>query len=221
MGEAERVFAAGGTWRTTMDMVLTGENGSAGPEFKHPSAHAADRRRTTCSSTASRSPRYGGHWVEFSRPFCAGEPSQGRPSPRWTPTTSTSRPRRATMKAGTTAHDVHMAVSKGVPRPRLQARPRHRPLDRDDDDRVPADRRGQRVRAAGEHGRLDAPARDHPGRAARASTCRTRGASRPRAGCRSRRCRSGSSAARRGRSGDSELAAAGQAARQEDAARPP
>src|SRR4029078_4420825 len=37
MGEAERIFASRGTWRTTMDMVLTGENGSAGPEFRHPS----------------------------------------------------------------------------------------------------------------------------------------------------------------------------------------
>ena len=50
---------------------------------------------------------------------------------------------------------------EAVPRPRLHARPRHRPLDRDDDDRVPAGRRGDRGRAARGHGRLDAPARDH------------------------------------------------------------
>ena len=44
MGVAEQVFTAAGAYRTTMDMVLTGENGGAGPEFKFPSA-APDRRR--------------------------------------------------------------------------------------------------------------------------------------------------------------------------------
>src|SRR6266480_6131320 len=44
-------------------------------------------------------------------------------------------------------------------RPRLRARPRHWPLDRDDDDRVPEDRRGSRDRARREHGLLDAPPR--------------------------------------------------------------
>ena len=64
---------------------------------------------------------------------------------------------------------------QGLPRPRLRARPRHRPLDRDDDARVPEDRRRRRDRAALGHGLLDAPARDHDRRPARASTCRTRG----------------------------------------------
>src|SRR5207245_6076364 len=47
-----------------------------------------------------------------------------------------------------------------VPRPRLQARPRHGALDRDDDDRMAEDRRGRRDGAALEHGLLDASARD-------------------------------------------------------------
>jgi Xaa-Pro dipeptidase len=111
MGEAERVFSAGGTWRTTMDMVLTGENGSAGPEFKHPSA---TRRigENDLLLFGLEIAAYGGHWVEFSRPFSAGEPSK--------PTLEAMDAyheymdaARATMKAGNTAHDVHMAVSKG------------------------------------------------------------------------------------------------------------
>ena len=89
-----------------------------------------DRRATTCSSTASRSPGPGGHWVEFSRPICAGTAVRRRRLPRWRRTTSTSRPRRATMKAG---HDRPRRAScrlEGLPRPRLHARPRHGPLDR-------------------------------------------------------------------------------------------
>src|SRR5205823_3078378 len=54
---------------------------------------------------------------------------------------------------------------EAVRRPRLHARPRDRPLDRDDDDRVPPRRRGRRRAAPREHGRLDAPARGDGGRA--------------------------------------------------------
>ena len=53
---------------------------------------------------------------------------------------------------------------EGLPRPRLPPRPRHRALDRDDDDRVPEDRRGRRDGAEREHDLLDAPARDLRGR---------------------------------------------------------
>jgi Xaa-Pro aminopeptidase len=110
MGEAERVFSAGGTWRTTMDMVLTGENGSAGPEFKHPSATrriAEDDLLLYGLEIAA----YGGHWVEFSRPFSAGQPSQETLSALEAYEEYVDAA-RATMKAGATAHDVHMAVSQ-------------------------------------------------------------------------------------------------------------
>ena len=76
-----------------------------------------------------------------------------------------------------------------VPRARLPARPRHRPLDRDDDDRAPEDRRGRRRRAARGHGLLDAPARDRRRRAAPACTCRTPGSSARTAASRSSSCR--------------------------------
>ncbi|MFB3098524.1 MAG: aminopeptidase P family N-terminal domain-containing protein, partial [Acidimicrobiia bacterium] len=36
MAPAEELFVAKGTTRTTMNMVLSGPHGSAGPEFKHP-----------------------------------------------------------------------------------------------------------------------------------------------------------------------------------------
>ena len=45
-------------------------------------------------------------------------------------------------------HDVAPRRLEGLHRPRLPPRPRHGPLDRDDDDRVPEDRRGRRDRAA-------------------------------------------------------------------------
>lgn len=110
MGEAERVFASGGTWRTTMDMVLTGENGSAGPEFRHPS-HTRRIERDDLLLYGLEIAALGGHWVEFSRPFCAGEPSSETFSALDAYHEYVEAARR-TMRAGATAHDVHMAVSK-------------------------------------------------------------------------------------------------------------
>ena len=111
MGEAERVFAARGTYRTTMDMVLTGPNGSAGPEFKHPSAtrriEQDDLLLYGLEIAAS-----GGHWVEFSRPFCAGQPSKETLAGMEAYEEYVAAARE-TMRAGASAHDVHRAVSKG------------------------------------------------------------------------------------------------------------
>jgi Xaa-Pro dipeptidase len=110
MGEAERVFAAGGTWRTTMDMVLTGQNGAAGPEFKHPS-HARRIEENDLLLYGLEIAAFGGHWVEFSRPFCAGRPSEETLSALDAYGEYVEAARR-TMRAGATAHDVHMAVSQ-------------------------------------------------------------------------------------------------------------
>jgi Xaa-Pro aminopeptidase len=110
MGEAERVFASRGTWRTTMDMVLTGEGGSAGPEFKHPS-HTRRIAEDDLLLYGLEIAAHGGHWVEFSRPFCAGEPSKETLSALEAYHEYVEAARR-TMRAGATAHDVHMAVSK-------------------------------------------------------------------------------------------------------------
>ena len=199
----------------------------------HDDGHGADRRRTarpapsssirtprggsgrtTWSSTASRSPPSAATGSSSRARSVPARPARPR-SRRWTRTRSTSTPRRATMKAGNTAHDVHTAVSKGF-------------LDRGFKlghvtghsigmtmIEFPRIGEGNEFVLRDEHGDLDAPARDHPGRRCRASTCRTRGGSLLRAGCRSRGCRSGSSARARS-SGDSEFAAAGQPARQEE-----
>jgi Xaa-Pro aminopeptidase len=111
MAEAEGVFTAAGCYRTTMDMILGGPEGAAYPEFKFPSA---ERRigddDLLLYGLEVAGP--GGHWVEFSRPICAGQPS---------PETLSAMDAyheyydaaKKTMKAGATAHDVHTAVSKG------------------------------------------------------------------------------------------------------------
>jgi Xaa-Pro dipeptidase len=54
----------------------------------------------------------GGHWVEFSRPICAGQPSADTLAAMDAYHEYYEAAKR-TMKAGNTAHDVHMAVSKG------------------------------------------------------------------------------------------------------------
>ncbi len=195
MGEAERVFTAAGCYRTTMDMILGGPEGGAWPEFKFPSAErriGADDLLLYGLEVAGP----GGHWVEFSRPICAGKPSAD---------TLSAIGRLPRVRRGSPGDDEsgrdgarrpHGRL-QGLPRARFPARPRHWPLDRHDHDRAPEDRRGQRDRAAREHGRLHAPARDHAGRARLpvhaghvAGHART-------AACPSRTCRSGSTTARR------------------------
>ena len=133
-----------------------GENGAALPEFKIAGPRRSGRPTWCCRRSRSAGP--GGHWVEISRAICPGEPSDetkrmleayqeyydaraaccATARPR---TTSTARFRRASSSAAS-------------------AWPRHRTLDRDDDDRVPEDRRGRRDGAARRHGVLDAPPRD-------------------------------------------------------------
>jgi Xaa-Pro aminopeptidase len=109
MGEAERVFAAAGTYRTTMDMVLTGSGGAAGPEFKFPSTRELGRDDLVLYGLEIAGP--GGHWVEFSRPICAGQPSRETLS-ALDAYLEYFESAKQTMRAGSTAHDVHTAVSK-------------------------------------------------------------------------------------------------------------
>jgi Xaa-Pro dipeptidase len=110
MGEAERVFAAAGTYRTTMDMVLTGEAGGAGPEFKFPSAsRRIGHDDLLLYGLEIAGP--GGHWVEFSRPICAGQPNRATLSAMDAYLEYFEAAKR-TMREGSTAHDVHTAVSK-------------------------------------------------------------------------------------------------------------
>jgi Xaa-Pro aminopeptidase len=110
MGEAERVFAAAGTYRTTMDMVLTGTGGAAGPEFKFPD-HARRIGHDDLLLYGLEIAGPGGHWVEFSRPICVGNPSAETLSAMDAYLDYVEAAKR-TMRKGSTAHDVHMAVSK-------------------------------------------------------------------------------------------------------------
>ena len=110
MGEAERVFAAAGTYRTTMDMVLTGSGGAAGPEFKFPD----HRRRIGHDDLLLYGLEIagpGGHWVEFSRPICAGTPNAETLS-ALDAYHEYFEAAKQTMREGSTAHSVHTAVSK-------------------------------------------------------------------------------------------------------------
>jgi len=110
MGEAERVFAAAGTYRTTMDMVLTGAGGAAGPEFKFPD-HARRIGHDDLLLYGLEIAGPGGHWVEFSRPICTGLPSRETLSAMDAYLAYAEAAKR-TRSDGSTAHDVHMAVSK-------------------------------------------------------------------------------------------------------------
>jgi Xaa-Pro aminopeptidase len=111
MGEAERVFTAAGAYRTTMDMILGGPEGAAYPEFRFPSSE----RRIEPSDLMLYGLEItgpGGHWVEFSRPICAGQPSADTLA-AMDAYHEYYEAAKQTMKAGNTAHDVHTAVSKG------------------------------------------------------------------------------------------------------------
>jgi len=111
MGEAERVFTAAGCYRTTMDMIIGGPDGSAYPEFRFPSAETrVGEDDLLLYGLEIAGP--GGHWVEFSRPICAGQPSVETLA-AMDAYHEYAAAARATMKAGATAHDVHRAVSKG------------------------------------------------------------------------------------------------------------
>jgi Xaa-Pro aminopeptidase len=111
MAEAERVFTAAGCYRTTMDMILGGPDGAAWPEFKFPAAtRRLEHDDLLLYGLEVAGP--GGHWVEFSRPICAGKPSADTLS-AMEAYHEYAEAARATMKAGATAHDIHRAVSEG------------------------------------------------------------------------------------------------------------
>ncbi|GBD84227.1 xaa-Pro dipeptidase [bacterium BMS3Abin02] len=108
MAPAEALFVAHGTTRTTMNMVLSGRHGTAGPEFKHPDPSrpvAADDLLLYSIEIAGPS----GYWAEFARPICAG----GLASPTieiMAAYQDCFERARTTLRAGNTAHDVHTAV---------------------------------------------------------------------------------------------------------------
>ncbi len=110
MAEAEREFVRHGTRRLTMDMVLTGPEGAAYPEMRLPDENrviAEDEMLIYGLEIAGT----GGHWVEFSRPMCGGEPSEE--SQRMMEAYREYHEIcRGAMRPGTTAREVHRAVSR-------------------------------------------------------------------------------------------------------------
>jgi Xaa-Pro dipeptidase len=111
MAAAEEYFIAEGCGRLTMNMVLTGTDSYARPEFK------IARKEEILGGFVLPSLEVAGpgmHWVEVSRAVCAADA---------TPSDETKRmmegyleyydAARTAMHAGATCHDVHIAVSKG------------------------------------------------------------------------------------------------------------
>jgi Xaa-Pro aminopeptidase len=109
MAVAEEVFARLGTGRQTMDMVLSGRAGASTPEFRIPDPQAPIRADDLLLySLEVAGP--GGHWVEFSRPLTRGRPSEdtARMLDAYTEYHAAAR---TTVRAGSSAHDVHRAIS--------------------------------------------------------------------------------------------------------------
>jgi Xaa-Pro dipeptidase len=110
LAPCEQYFVEQGCGRLTMDMVLTGPNGAALPEFKIAGDYRIEQTDMVLPSLEIAGP--GGHWVEVSRAICPGEPS-----------TETRQmleayeeyydAARGALRDGATAHDVHRAVSRG------------------------------------------------------------------------------------------------------------
>jgi Xaa-Pro dipeptidase len=110
LAPCERYFVEEGCGRLTMDMVLTGENGAALPEFKIAGARRVKPTDMVLPSLEIAGP--GGHWVEVSRAICPGEPSREtrQMMEAYEEYYEAARP---ALRDGATAHDVHRAVSRG------------------------------------------------------------------------------------------------------------
>jgi Xaa-Pro dipeptidase len=110
MAAAEHAFVSRGTRRLTMDMVLAGPHGAALPEMRLPDESrqiAEDDMLIYGLEIAGP----GGHWVEFSRPMCGGEPSDE--SRRMMAAYGEYHDIcREAMQPGATAREVHRRVSK-------------------------------------------------------------------------------------------------------------
>jgi Xaa-Pro dipeptidase len=111
MAAAEDFFVAQGCGRLTMNMVLTGPNGKALPEFKI--ARKSERLGDfVLPSLEVAGP--GMHWVEVSRAIASRDGV-------WSDATQEMldayieyvEAARESLRAGATAHDVHRAVSRG------------------------------------------------------------------------------------------------------------
>jgi len=110
LAHCERYFVEEGCGRLTMDMVLTGPDGSALPEFKIAGDYRIKATDMVLPSLEIAGP--GGHWVEVSRAICPGEPS-AETRRMMDAYEEYYEAAREALRDGATAHDVHRAVSKG------------------------------------------------------------------------------------------------------------
>lgn len=110
MAVAEALFVERGTGRRTMNMVLSGRNGAAEPEFRIP-----DHERPVAPddlllySLEIAGP--GGYWTEFARPLIRGDLSD-ETARMFDAYEECFERARASLTDGATAHDVHRAVSE-------------------------------------------------------------------------------------------------------------
>jgi Xaa-Pro aminopeptidase len=110
LAPCERYFVEQGCGRLTMDMVLTGPNGGALPEFRIAGDTRIEATDMVLPSLEIAGP--GGHWVEVSRAICAGEPNR-ETREMLDAYEEYFDAARSALRAGATAHDVHRAVAKG------------------------------------------------------------------------------------------------------------
>jgi Xaa-Pro aminopeptidase len=108
LAPAEEFFVRNGTTRTTQNMVLSGRDGNAGPEFKHPDPiRPVEPTDLLLYSVEVAGPT--GYWAEFARPICRAGLSPGTRGIMEAYQECFQRA-RTQLKAGATAHDVHMSV---------------------------------------------------------------------------------------------------------------
>jgi Xaa-Pro dipeptidase len=111
MAAAEEWFVAEGCGRLTMNMVLTGTDSYARPEFKIARREEA-LPRFVLPSLEVAGP--GMHWVEVSRAIAAPDATLSDDTQRMLEAYGEyDHAARSTMQPGATCHDVHRAVSAG------------------------------------------------------------------------------------------------------------
>jgi Xaa-Pro aminopeptidase len=109
MGVAERYFAAAGTSRKTMDMVLTGADGALKPQMVFPTHRPV--QDTDCLMYGLEIAGEGGHWVEYSR-LLAPKGLDPIMTEMFTAYQEFHALAGQHMKAGNTAEQVHKACMK-------------------------------------------------------------------------------------------------------------
>ena len=108
LAPAEELFVRSGTTRTTQNMVLSGRDGNAGPEFKHPDPfRPVEPTDLLLYSIEIAGPT--GYWAEFARPICQAGLSAKTQRIMEAYQECFERARTA-LRAGNSAHDVHRSV---------------------------------------------------------------------------------------------------------------